>query len=90
MTKADLAKKIVADTGVSVNVAEIVLDSAIKNIKKSIVAGETVYLRGFGTFSRVIRKAKPARIIRDNASIVVPEHPLPVFKAGKLFKNEVK
>ena len=44
------------------------------SVKTSLVNGDNVYLRGFGTFAIKKRAKKTARNITKNTTIVVPEH----------------
>jgi DNA-binding protein HU-beta len=60
------------------------------SIKGTVAAGETVYLRGFGSFGTKVRKKKIARNITKKESIVVPEHKIPVFKPSDAFAEIVK
>ena len=59
-------------------------------VKKSLVAGEPVYLRGFGSFIIKHRAEKAARNITRNTTITIPEHNIPAFKPAKTFFEDVK
>ena len=48
-------------------------------IKESIKQNESVFLRGFGTFSIEKRKEKTGRNISKNTTIIIPEHHIPSF-----------
>ena len=90
MTKAELIKSISSDTGVEQSTVSAVVESAMSNIKDSLIKNEPVFLRGFGTFLNKVRKAKTARNIAANTTIVIPEHKVPSFKPAKEFKNSIK
>ena len=90
MTKAELAKKISAATGVETVTVLPVIDSMMACIKDSLSKGEPVFLRGFGTFANKTRKAKTARNILARTTIVIPEHAEPSFKPCKEFKSIIK
>ena len=90
MTKADLVNQIALETGYDKATILNVLEATMANIKKNVAAGENVYLRGFGSFITKVRAEKVARNITKKTSIVVPEHKIPVFKAGREFTAEVR
>ena len=56
-------------------------------IKEQTVAGEDIFLRGFGTFTTKTRAQKVGRLIKENKSVVVPEHKIPYFKPCEDFKE---
>ena len=62
----------------------------METIKGSLIQGEPVYLRGFGTFGIKHRAAKPARNITANTTILIPEKDVPSFKPSKGFTAAVK
>lgn len=90
MTKAELIKAISNDTGVEHATVSAIMESAMSNIKDSLIKDEPVFLRGFGTFLNKVRKAKPARNIAAKTTIVIPEHKIPCFKPAKDFKKSVR
>jgi len=90
MTKSELIKAISNDTGVEHATVSAIVESAMSNIKDSLIKDEPVFLRGFGTFLNKVRKAKPARNIAAKTTIVIPEHKIPYFKPAKDFKNSVQ
>ena len=61
-----------------------------KVVKTSMVGGENVYVRGFGSFVVKKRAKKTARNISKNTAIIIPEHFVPSFKPAKTFVERVK
>ena len=51
--------------------------------------GEKVQLIGFGTFETRERAAREGRNPRTKETITIPASTVPVFKAGKEFKDRV-
>jgi DNA-binding protein HU-beta len=90
MTKAELVNAIAIKTGYDKTTIMNVVESAMDNIKNTVAAGETVYLRGFGSFGTKVRKQKVARNITKKESIIVPEHKIPAFKASDAFAEILK
>ena len=90
MTKADIISEISTKTGIEkVDVKETV-EAFFKVIKTSMIGGENVYVRGFGSFVVKKRAQKTARNISKNTAIIIPEHFVPSFKPAKVFVDKVK
>ena len=90
MTKADIISEISTKTGIEkVDVQETV-EAFFKVIKTSMIGGENVYVRGFGSFVVKKRAQKTARNISKNTAIIIPEHFVPSFKPAKVFVDKVK
>ena len=85
MTKEELVNAIAIQTGYDKTTIMNVVESAVENIKSTVAAGESVYLRGFGSFTTKVRKQKIARNITKKESIVVPEHKIPSIKPDDSF-----
>jgi len=85
MTKAELISEIAISTGYDKRTIGVIVESFMDHVKKQVVEGESVYLRGFGSFITKKRAAKVARDINGNRSINVPAHRIPAFKAAKEF-----
>ncbi len=90
MTKADIVNEIAKSTGVEKTAVQATVEAFMESIKRSLVNGEPVFLRGFGSFITRTRAQKTARNITKGTSIVIPEHSIPSFKPAKVFMNEVK
>lgn len=90
MTKAEIIAEIATKTGIEkVDVTETV-EAFFQVVKKSMVGGENVYVRGFGSFIVKKRAEKTARNISKNTAIIIPEHYVPSFKPAKVFIEKVK
>lgn len=89
MTKAELVKAIAAQTGVEA-VTVAIVEQMMEEIRQSMIGGENVYLRGFGSFILKHRAQKVARNIAKNTSITIPAHNIPAFKPSKEFMDKVK
>lgn len=90
MTKADIVNEISKRTGVDKVTVLSSVEAFMDVVKESLVKGENVYLRGFGSFIVKKRAQKTARNISKNTTIIIPEHNIPSFKPAKTFVNEVK
>lgn len=90
MTKADIVNEVAKATGVEKVEALAVIESFMDVVKGSLINGEAVYLRGFGSFIIKKRAQKAARNITKNTTIVIPAHDIPAFKPAKTFMAAVK
>ena len=90
MTKADIVTEISRETGIEKVTVQKTIEAFMESIKESMIGGEDVYLRGFGSFIVKKRAEKKARNISKNTTIVIPEHFIPSFRPSKKFVNKVK
>ncbi len=90
MTKAELVNAIAISTGYDKTTISNIVEAGMAKIKETVTAGDSIYLRGFGSFTAKTRKAKIARNISKNISIEVPEHKIPYFKPADEFNNMVR
>ncbi len=87
MTKAEIVAEISKQTGVEREKALKVVEALMVVIKDRTVAGEDIFLRGFGTFTTKTRAKKVGRLIKENKSVIVPEHKIPYFKPCEDYKE---
>lgn len=90
MTKAEIVAEIANKTGIEKVAVQAVVESFMDTVKNSMVNGENVYLRGFGSFIIKKRAEKTGRNISKNTTIIIPAHNIPAFKPAKTFVNAVK
>lgn len=89
MNKADLIEEIAKVTSTKKE-AEAALDTFTTAVTKALKKGDTVTLVGFGTFAVSKRKARKGRNPQTGEVIKIAAKKVPVFKAGKGFKDAVK
>ncbi|MBQ0029128.1 MAG: integration host factor subunit beta [Paludibacteraceae bacterium] len=89
MTKAEIVDAIYKKTGIEKEEVLKVVEGYMEEVKSSLIKGDAVYLRGFGTFGLKVRKEKVARNISKGTAVIVPEHNIPHFKPCKEFMEEV-
>lgn len=90
MRKADIVTSIAEKTGIPKVDILVSLETFFKEVKTSLVEGEPVYVRGFGSFILKKRAAKVGRNIKKNVAVDIPEHFIPAFKPAKEFIQSVK
>lgn len=89
MTKAEIVASIAKQTGLDKEAVMTCVEQFMTCVKDSLVAGEPVYLRGFGSFIIKERATKTARNISKEKSIIIPAHNIPAFKPAKSFVGRV-
>lgn len=90
MTKADIVNAISENTGIEKMVVQKTVEAFMESVKGSLINGEDVFLRGFGSFVVKTRAEKTARDMAKNTTITIPAHNIPAFKPAKSFVAEVK
>ena len=90
MTKADLISEIAVSTGFDKKTVSVIVEGLMEDVKSNLAKGESIYLRGFGSFITKTRKAKIARNITMSTSIPVPEHQIAAFKPAAEFAAQVR
>lgn len=90
MTKADIVSEIAKSTGIEKVQVQMVVEAFMESVKGSLIQGNDVFLRGFGSFIVKKRAQKVARNILKGTTITIPEHNIPAFKPAKSFVAKVK
>ncbi|XOD68884.1 MAG: HU family DNA-binding protein [Flavobacteriales bacterium AspAUS03] len=90
MTKAEIVTKIAYEVGLEKDEILKVVEAFMTTVKKSMISGEEVTLRGFGSFINKSRAEKVGRNISKEESVVIPAHCIPSFKPAKEFVEAVK
>lgn len=90
MTKAEIVNEVAKTTGLEKTQVLAVIEEFTNVVKGSLIAGNPVYLRGFGSFIIKHRAQKAARNITRKTTITIPAHDIPAFKPAKSFMSAVK
>ncbi|MBU0455770.1 MAG: HU family DNA-binding protein [Pseudomonadota bacterium] len=89
MNKSELIAHIAEEANLSKADAERALQAIIGGVKHSLKEGADVAIAGFGTFKISRRAARKGRNPRTGATLDIAASNIPVFKAGKNFKEEM-
>lgn len=88
MTKSVLIEKVSEKIeGLTRSQTEIVVDTVFDSIKKALMSGEKIEIRGFGNFRLKTRKPRKARNPKTGESVDVPEKKVLFFKVGKALRE---
>ena len=80
ITKKDLVDGIVYRTDIPVGQVKQAVECLLASMAAHLIKGETIEIRGFGTFAVQRRKARPARNPRTGSLAQVPRRLVPVLK----------
>ncbi|MBR6855726.1 MAG: integration host factor subunit beta [Fibrobacter sp.] len=86
ITKQSLIQEIAKSTGFVRNDIKIVVEQFLDLLGEKLIEGNTIEIRGFGTFACKPRKARPARNPRTGETVLINERLVPTFK----FSNDIK
>ena len=90
MNREELVKEIAKSTKLSQKSVSEVLSATIDSIQSTVKKGDKVTLVGFGTFESRRRAARNGRNPQTCKEIKIAAKTVPVFSAGKKFKELVK
>ena len=86
VTKQSLILDIAKSTGLARNDIKVVVEQLLDLVGEKLIDGNTIEIRGFGTFACKPRKARPARNPRTGETVLIEERLVPTFK----FSNDIK
>ena len=90
MNKAQLITEVAEKTKTSKQQIERILDTAIEVIRNSVKDGKGVKLVGFGTFTKVMHKARKGRHPQTGKTIQIPAVWVPKFRSGTGFRDMLR
>ena len=89
MNKTELVAQIAKEAGMSKSDTSKVVDATLEVITSFLKKEEEIRIVGFGTFTTRKRKESVGRNPRTGDEIIIKAATLPVFKPGKLLKEQV-
>ncbi len=90
MTKAELIEAVAEQISfLNKKQTESVVNCFFENIKKALVVGNKVEIRGFGSFTVRQRDSRDGRNPLTGDKVNVPPKKVPFFRAGKELKKLV-
>ena len=90
INREELVKEIAKSTKLSQKSVSEVLSATVESIQNTVKKGDKVTLVGFGTFESRRRAARNGRNPQTGKEIKIAAKTVPVFSAGKKFKELVK
>lgn len=89
MNKEELVQEVAKKTKTTQKEAAEIITTTIDVISRTVAKGKKVTLVGFGTFEARKRAARTGRNPQTGKEIQIPAKKVPVFSAGKKFREMV-
>jgi integration host factor subunit beta len=89
MNKAELVLRVAERAKVTQKVAKVIVDTIFEGMKDSLVKGERIEIRGFGSFVVKNYAGYKGRNPKTGRVVDVSKKRLPFFKVGKELRERV-
>jgi integration host factor subunit beta len=89
MTRSDLTDALASEVDVSQNKAKAVIKTILETMASALVGGESIEIRGFGSFTVKQYKSYEGRNPKTGKKTFIKPKKLPFFKPGKELKVQV-
>lgn len=89
MTRDELARAVARQSGVEIEVAQKVVKATFETMRETIKSGESLFVRGFGSFTRKYKGAKTGRDIGRQKNVDIPARFAPHVKFAKSFTDSM-
>ena len=87
MNKSELIKTLAEQSSLSLDEATMVVNTFVHSMKKALLDGDRVEIRGFGSFKVKEYESYSGRNPRTGDKVEVRPKRLPFFRAGKELKE---
>ena len=89
MKLTELIQQVADEANLTKTQAQDAVRALLKTIMQVVADGDKVTLVGFGSFEPRVRSAREGRNPQTNEAIQIPAARVPVFSAGKAFREAV-
>ena len=89
INKSELVDALSDEENLAVKEATSIIDTILKTMSEALARGESVELRGFGTFHVKLYGGYQGRNPKNGEVVAVKPKKLPAFKVGKHLKRAV-
>jgi integration host factor subunit beta len=83
MTRSELTEAVYQAMGIPLKEADVVVRAIFDSIVRALRSGDTIEIRGFGSFRTRQRRARIGRNPRTGVRVEVPPKKIPFFKPSK-------
>ena len=90
LTKADLAKHLDTEIGLTNREAKEIVELFFDNVRKALISGQQVKMSGFGNFRVHDKKERPGRNPRTGEEVPVSARRVVTFHCGQKLKARVE
>ncbi|MFN3260060.1 MAG: integration host factor subunit alpha [Pikeienuella sp.] len=89
LTRADLSEAVYRAVGLSRNESADLVESILQHISNAVVAGETVKISSFGTFSVREKGARMGRNPKTGEEVPIEPRRVLVFRPSHILKDKI-
>lgn len=89
MTKADIAEKIQAGTGMTKKESSELLEAVFSTIKATLESGEKLKISGFGNFEVKKKADRRGRNPQTGETIIIPARQVLTFKPSTVLRQAI-
>ena len=90
MNQTELIQKVADEANLTKTQTQDAVRALLKTIMQVVADGSKVTLVGFGSFEPKVRSAREGRNPKSGDTIQIPATTVPIFSAGKSFREAVK
>lgn len=90
MTKADIVNNVFEKVGLPRNEAQELVETVFESIKHTLMAGESIKISGFGTFSVRKKNSRIGRNPKTKQEVEITPRRVITFKASDQLKDVIK
>lgn len=89
MVKSELIQKLAEQANIQPKIAEIAVNTVFNAMTESLVKGEGIEIRGFGSFKVREYRGRKGNHPRTGTEIEIPAKRRPFFKVGKELRERI-
>lgn len=89
LTRSDLSEAVYREVGLSRNESADLVESILQHISDALVAGETVKISSFGTFSVREKGARVGRNPKTGEEVPIEPRRVLVFRPSHILKDKI-
>lgn len=90
MNKSDLVQRVAGKlSNLAAKDVEVIVNTVFDSMTHSLMRGDRIEIRGFGSFEVRVRKPRLGRNPKTGKSVQVTTRRVPFFKVGKELKEKV-
>ncbi|TVQ56465.1 MAG: integration host factor subunit alpha [Rhodobacteraceae bacterium] len=89
LTRADLSEAVYREVGLSRNESATLVESILRHVSDALVAGETVKISSFGTFSVREKGERIGRNPKTGEEVPIEPRRVLVFRASHILKDRM-
>lgn len=89
LTRSDLSEAVYREVGLSRNESADLVESVLQHVSDALVAGETVKISSFGTFSVREKGARIGRNPKTGQEVPIEPRRVLVFRPSHILKDKI-